>query len=132
MGTSLKAAAIYAALVFAAGFALGTLRVFAVEPAFGPLAATLIELPVILTISWFTCRWVIRRCNVGSSAGSRVAMGVIAFVLLISADTSLGLAMGRSFAGQLATYREVSAQLGLIGQMAFGAFPFLQKFVRAA
>ena len=54
----------YFGIVFATGFALGTLRVLAVTPRLGENAAVLLELPIILTLSWVACRWLISRFDV--------------------------------------------------------------------
>lgn len=42
----------YFTLVFAAGFALGTARVLVLLPGVGETTAVLLELPLILTVSW--------------------------------------------------------------------------------
>lgn len=47
---SLKAGAIYSALVFAAGFLLGVVRVFWIIPRIGTRTAELMEAPVMLAI----------------------------------------------------------------------------------
>ena len=55
MGRVLKAATAYFALVFAAGFVLGTLRTLWLAPALGPMLAVAAELPVMLGVSWLAC-----------------------------------------------------------------------------
>ena len=45
-------AALYAAIVFALGFALGTLRILFLAPVAGELAAAIVEVPLMLALSW--------------------------------------------------------------------------------
>lgn len=114
------------ALVFCAGFALGMLRVIVVAPRIGELDAVLVELPLMLALSWFACRWAIARFGVASEMQMRAAMGASALLLLLAAETMVGMmGMGRDLASQLATYRTTTAQLGLAAQLLFGAMPLL-------
>jgi hypothetical protein len=84
---ALKAGLVYFTLVFAAGFALGTVRVLFLVPAVGETVAVLTELPVMLTIacrltiSWIACRFVVARLRVPAVLSDRIVMGVFAFAL---------------------------------------------------
>lgn len=127
MRLTTKAATIYFALVFAAGFVLGTIRTIALAPYLGPALATILELPLMLLISWLACDWVVNRYAIAPHIKTRVSMGLIAFALLIAAETALGmLGFGRSLADQIAIYRETGPALGLAAQMAFALFPIVQ------
>jgi hypothetical protein len=118
----------YFALVFAAGFVLGVVRVLVLLPRSNETVAVLIELPIILAISWAVCRWLVARFRVRGAIPVRLAMGGLAFGLLMLAETGLSvLGFGRSLAEHLAHYRSLPALLGLLGQLAFAAFPALQK-----
>ena len=77
---------IYFALVYAAGFVLGTIRNLLLMPVFGPAVSVLIELPFMLAIAWFVCRWIVRRFTVSAAAEDRVIMGATAFVFLTIAE----------------------------------------------
>ena len=94
MASTLKAAALYVALVFAAGFALGTLRVLVVEPALGPVIAVLLELPIILMVSWLVCTRIIDWFNIAEAAADRLIIGALAFAMLMAVETLLGLVFG--------------------------------------
>jgi hypothetical protein len=113
-------------LVFAAGFALGTLRVLALEPRFGALAATLVELPFMLAISWTAVLAMIRRFKVAPTVAARLIMGAVAFGLLIGAELLLGLAaFDGTLAEQLSAWRTLAGVVGLFAQFLFAAFPLL-------
>ncbi len=61
MKRAVEAAVVYAALVFAAGFVLGVLRVLLLAPQLGALVAVLVELPAMLAIAWVACGFSLRR-----------------------------------------------------------------------
>lgn len=132
MSAALPSGLLYAAVVFAAGFLLGTLRVLVVGPTVGETAAVLIELPIILAVSWIVCRWVVQRLEVPGDVTARLAMGAVALVALLLAEAAISLTLfGRTFAEFLATYRTTSGQTGLAGQIAFALFPWLQARLAA-
>ncbi len=122
---ALKAGVIYFAAVFALGFALGVLRVVVLLPRLGGILAVLVELPLILAASWWICARILRRMPM--SPAEAATMGAVAFALLMSAEVAVStLLAGRSLAAHLALYAEVPHLLGLAGQLAFAAFPWLQ------
>jgi hypothetical protein len=125
-----RAALAYFAIVFTAGFALGVMRVLVSEPAVGRMLATLIELPFILAVSWIVCAWLVAQFRVAPVTLDRLAMGAIAFVVLIVAETCLGVfGFGRSFSEHLRVYSEPGPVLGLMGQIAFALLPWVQMRV---
>ena len=132
MTAAFKAAALYVVMVFAAGFVLGTLRVLVVEPAFGPVIAVLLELPVLLVISWLVCTRIVGWFSIPATTIDRLAMGALAFGLLMIIETLFGLAFGRPVSEQLSAYATLAGQLGLAGQIGFALVPLIQKFVRSA
>jgi len=124
MGRALVAGLAYFALVFAAGFVLGVLRAFLLTPALGHLGAVLVELPVIVALSAIVARGLVRRFAVPPALGARAAMGALAFALLMAAELALSvLLFGRTPEEHWATYRELPAQLGLMGQVVYGLLP---------
>jgi hypothetical protein len=58
MKETLKAGAVYFALVFAAGFVLGTVRTLWVVPRLGVRTAELAEAPIMFGVSILAVRWV--------------------------------------------------------------------------
>lgn len=125
--TALTAGAAYFSVAFAAGFVLGTIRIFLLMPVVEPLVAVLIELPFMLAISWFACSWIVRRFAVPAETGVRVAVGATAFILLMIAEYVLAFALaGIPIPAYLAQYATPVGLLGLAGQIAFAAFPLIQ------
>lgn len=117
----------YFAAVFAAGFLLGTIRTLVLAPAIGAAAATLIELPVILLLSWLICGWLIGRFDVAARSGPRALMGGTAFALLMVAEFLLAAALtGDTLSAYLRGFKEADRALGLAGQLVFAAFPVMQ------
>jgi hypothetical protein len=124
----MRAGVLYFALVFAAGFVLGTLRVLIVAPAGGETAAVLAELPVMLLIAWHACRWLTARLWVPGVPPPRAVMGALAFVLLNGAEAMLGAVLGRPPAAQLAALATPAGLAGLAGQVAFALMPLAQAW----
>jgi hypothetical protein len=128
MSLAIRAGSVYFAIVFAAGFVLGTGRTLWVVGAVGEVAAVLIELPIILAISWFACARVVRRYAVPQNARDGALMGATALLLLMIAELGLAVFLfGRppaEFATSLAT---PAGALGLAGQIAFATFPLVQS-----
>lgn len=127
MGSAVRAGFLYFALVFAAGFALGTLRAFLLSPVLGETFAVLLELPAILIISWIASRDTISRLGVPREVPTGAAMGAVAFALLIVADALVDKALvGRGLAEHFRAYEFAPGQLGLGAQILFALFPTLQ------
>jgi hypothetical protein len=90
-GRVVRAGLLYFALTFGAGFVLGPLRILFLVPRIGTRAAELVELPVMIGISWLAARWVTRRLAVAPRPAARLAMGAIAGALLLAAEFTLVL-----------------------------------------
>lgn len=129
----LLAGLVYFAIVFACGFGLGAIRTVWIAPVAGELAAVLIELPLILAISWVICGKVVCRFNLPAAFGSRLPMGVLALALLLAAEAGLSiLGFGRTLSEHVASYYSASGAMGALGQLAFGAFPVVQMRHRSS
>lgn len=79
----LKAGALYCALVFGAGFALGPVRVVWVVPRLGERIAELTEMPIMFVVIVLAAHWTCRRLSVPPLPTRRLMMGVAALVLLL-------------------------------------------------
>ncbi len=123
---ALKSGALYFALVFAAGFALGTVRTLWIAPRIGVRAAELIEAPVMLAVSAVGARWVARRLAVPHTMSRRLGMGIIGLVLLVLAEFALVLWLrGLTIRRYLATRDPVSGTVYYVSLAIFAAMPAL-------
>jgi hypothetical protein len=110
MTRTIKAGALYFALVFGAGFVLGPVRVLWVAPAVGSRMAELIEAPIMLAVIVAAARWIVRRLAVPPAAGSRLGMGGLALALILASEFALVLPLrGLTIAEYLTTRDPVSA-----------------------
>lgn len=123
-----KAGAAYFTIVFVAGFMLGTLRVLLPAPRFGELVAVLLELPLMLAVSWIACGWVLRRFQVAPRIAPRLSMGAIAFGLLMLAEVTLWVgAFGASMSDYLDELTTPHGLVGLAGQLLFALMPLARR-----
>ena len=123
---AMVAGALYAIIVFLLGFVLGILRVLVLVPWLGDTAAVTVEVPVMLAASWFVCRACVDRLGVPPKVGVRSSMGAVAFLVLISAEFTLGLAFGRLLSDQIASFASWSEAIGLAAQVVFATLPLVQ------
>ena len=106
---------------------LGVLRVLLLAPLLGINGAILLELPIILALSWLICSELIRLMAVPPTVPARAVMGFWAFMLLMAAELCLAMiGLDRSPAEHLRSYLAWDTALGLAGQIAFAVFPLLQ------
>lgn len=125
---SAQAGIAYAAVVFALGFAFGTVRVLLLVPRVGATLAVLMEAPLMLAASW----WVSRRCtqyfSVEAAAAARIVMGAVAFTVLMTLELALALLVfARTPAEYLASFQSAAGAVGLAAQVCFATFPFAQR-----
>lgn len=103
---------------------LGTLRVLWLAPVIGETGAVLAELPAMLAASWFAARRLARRFGI-SSAGPALAMGALAFMLLMAAELALASVVADGPRGWLDGLMRLPGALGLAGQVCFALMPLL-------
>ena len=85
---------------------------------------------MILAASWFVCRWWADRLDVTRTVPVRSLMGLVAFLVLMSAEAGLGAVLGRSLVDQLATYGSLAGAIGLTAQVILAMFPVFQGWRR--
>jgi hypothetical protein len=123
----LKAGALYFALVFGAGFVLGSIRVLWVVPRLGTRMAELMETPIMFMVTLVAARWIVRRHALPSTPSSRLGMGCVALGLLLVAEFTLVLWLrGLSLREYLASRDPVS---GTVYYMMLGVFAILPLLV---
>ena len=128
MARIIKAALAYFVTVFGLGFLLGTVRVLLIIPRIGETAAVLLEVPVMLAASWVAARWCVRRFAVPARVAPRLAMGFLAFALVMVAELALALLLfGQSAAQHFNAYRHFAGAMGLAAQLGYALFPALLR-----
>jgi hypothetical protein len=124
MANALAAGFRYFLIVFAIGFALGTVRTLLLAPRIGDLAAVALELPAMLAAAWWVCGKLVRRLPDGLAP--RVLMGGTAFILLMVAELAMSIWLfGRSPAAYATGLATSAGVLGLAGQIAFALLPLI-------
>ena len=124
MKRALLAASVYFLALFALGFVLGTIRVLLIAPRFGPLAATIAEVPIMLIAAFWACRWSIRRWHVASAIATRLAMAIWFLVLLFVFETAFGAALfGQTMTEQWAVLATSAGLIGLAAQVVAALLP---------
>jgi hypothetical protein len=128
MRTILLCAAAYFAIVFAAAFALGAVRVTMIAPRTGALPAVLIEVPIVLAIAWGVCRRLIGFFRLPATASARLQMGGAAFALLMAMEAAVSVfGLGRTLADDLNAFKTAAGFAGLLGQIGFALVPLAQR-----
>jgi hypothetical protein len=118
------------ALVFAAGFGLGTIRTIIVAPQLGETNAVLFELPLMLAVSWLVVGWAAHRWHV-QSVDDALTMGVMAFALLLSAELALAvMVFGERWQDWAGNLLRLPGVLGLAAQIAFALMPLFRVVSR--
>lgn len=127
MVSAINSGCVYFFFVFAAGFVLGALRMSLLAPLLGEMLSVLIELPIILLVSWLICRAVIKKFAVPVKLTARALMGTIALTLLLGAEVLLSVfLLSRSVSQHLELYQSAAGLTGLAGQIVFALFPSIQ------
>lgn len=126
---AIKAGLAYFALVFGAGFVLGALRVTLLVPQLGERIAELAEMPIMLVVILISARFVARHFAVPPSMPARLGSGLLALVLLLTAELVLAVILQeRSLADYVASRDSVSGSVYLAMLVLFALMPtFIEK-----
>ena len=127
----LKASASY--FMFGTGFVLGLVRVPFLVPRLGVRIAELIEMPFMLVAIILTARYISRRFELPQSSSIRLLVGLLALVLLVTAELSFALILrGESIGQYIASRDPVSGSVYLAMLVLFALMPVILARVHAA
>lgn len=107
---------------------LGTIRVLVIAPALrSETVAVILELPLMLLASWFAARRLVAR-HAPMPLKARLAMGGLAFALLMGAEAVLAVsAFGQTVSEWAASLSALPGIIGLAGQLGFALMPALAR-----
>lgn len=124
-----KVAAIYFAVVFGVGFALGPIRVLWLEPRLGLRAAELVESPFMLVAIIVAGRWVARRLCSSHGPSFRLIVGLLTAGLVLAADVGVGVGLRDMSVTEVFTQRDPlsgSVYYALVALTAVGPWLFVR------
>ena len=122
----LKASLLYFALVFGAGFVLGPIRILWLVPRVGTRTAELMEMPIMLAVTFLAARWTVRRLDVPPTTSSRRGMGCLALGLMLMAEFTLVLTLrGLTIREYFASRDAVSGTAYYLSLLLFAVMPLL-------
>jgi hypothetical protein len=123
--TVLHRALRYFAIVFGAGFVLGTLRVTMLVPRLGERKAELAEAPLMLAASFFAARFVVRRVPAEDRL-DHLWSGLLALAVMLAVEFSVVLSLrGLSLAEYFATRDPIAGAVYVALLAAFALMPWL-------
>ena len=123
---AVNAGVLYFALVFAVGFVLVAIRTLWVVPRIGTRTAELMEMPIMLVITFVAARWTVLRLSVPMMWSARLEMGCMALVLMLVAELGFVLwVRGLSIKEYFATRDPVSGAAYYLLLVVFAIMPRL-------
>ena len=122
----LRAGVTYFILVFAAGFALGVVRVGWAVERFGERSAELAEAPLMMLVVVLAARWVVRRFGLPRVVVPRLGTGFLALALLLTCELTVVLALrGLTFEQYLQSRDPLAGTVYLLSLLLFALMPTL-------
>jgi hypothetical protein len=122
----LKGGVLYFAVVFGAGFLLGTFRVLLVAPRVGERSAELMETPLMLVATIVGARWVATRLALAPSPAIRLGVGGLALGLLLAVEFTVVLWLrGLTISSYFASRDPVAGTVYAAALVAFAIMPLL-------
>lgn len=124
----MRCAAAYFALVFAAGFLLGSMRVPLLVPRIGERFAELAEMPLMLVAIFLAAGHVVRRYGDRVASRDWLVAGVLALALMLIAELLLAVVLaGRGVGEYIAGRDPVSGSVYLVMLLVFAVMPWLRR-----
>lgn len=123
---AIKAGIAYFGLVFAAGFAMGTVRVLFLVPRLGERLAELLEMPFMLVATWWAARFIVGHFALAGAVTVRLTTGLAGLALLLAAEILLAAVLqDRSLGDYIASRDPVSGTVYLAMLGLFAAMPMI-------
>jgi hypothetical protein len=123
---TIRAGMTYFALVFGAGFILGSIRVPFLVPRLGERAAELIEMPFMFVVVLVSARFITKRFSLPAAALPRLGAGFLALGLLVTAEVVLAVALQERTLGEYVASRDpVSGLVYLAMLVLFAVMPLV-------
>lgn len=130
---TIKASVAYFALVFGAGFILGSVRVPFLVPRLGERIAELIEMPFMFAVILLSARFVTRRFALPTATSVRLTSGFLALGLSLVAELLFAVALqGQSLGEYIASRDPVSGGVYLAMLVLFAVMPLILARVKLA
>lgn len=131
MRAAAAAAIVYFAAVFAAGFALGPVRVMLVEPRIGAFLAVVCEAPFLAGAMWAAARAIPPAFGLGGKRPALLGMGLVALALVLAADVLVGVfARGIGVGAQLQRFMTPEGLAYAALLVLFAAMPMIVDAAR--
>lgn len=127
MALAIKAAVLYFAIVFGAGFILGAIRTLLIVPRIGARTAELIEAPIMIAISFLVAAWAVSTLSVPAVLSCRAIMRAIALILMFIAEFVLMKLRGMSLREYFATRDPVASSVYYFALLLFAMAPILVR-----
>ncbi|MGF1459001.1 MAG: hypothetical protein ACFBSG_08230 [Leptolyngbyaceae cyanobacterium] len=125
-GRTVRAGLLYFVMVFSVGFVLGVVRVLWAVPRFGPRAAELMEMPLMLVATALAAVWIVRWLRVPSRGWIRLGMGLIATACLLLTEFTVVLNLrGLSIVDYVASRDPISGTVYILMLALFALMPRL-------
>jgi hypothetical protein len=122
----------YFALVFGAGFVLGSIRVVLVVPRLGERTAEVLEAPLMLVVTILAARWVVARLALPPSPLARLGVGCVALGLLLATEFTVVLwVRGLTVSDYFASRDPVGGTIYLLMLALFAVMPLFVAGFRA-
>lgn len=123
----------YFALVFGAGFVLGSIRVPLLVPRLGERAAELIEMPVMFVVVLVSARFIASRFSLPADGLTRLGAGFLALGLLVGAEVLLAVALQDRTLGEYVASRDPVSGIVYLAMLAlFAVMPYVLARVASA
>ena len=122
----IRAGVLYFAIVFSVGFLLAIIRILLVVPRVGARIAELAEAPVMIAVSFFVARFLVRKLSIPFTLSARLGMGATGVVLMLIAEFGLVFWLrGASFGEYLSTRDPLTAGVYYFSLLVFASMPLV-------